>query len=125
MSSNKYKKGKLTGELSRHMSERNLTKRRSPIMATTAERLGIVETKVQNLDEKLDHMSEHVKNNHVEIKEQLKSMYDASCSQHAELNQKITELEKFRNKWGYMVAGAVAVLGIMAGHFDKIEKFFS
>jgi len=33
-------------------------------MATTAERLGIVETKVQNLDEKIDHLKTDVKDVH-------------------------------------------------------------
>lgn len=68
-------------------------------MATAAERLGIVETKVENLNEKLDHIQEDVKSSHVEIKEQLKTMYDASCTQHAELATKITDLEKFKSKW--------------------------
>lgn len=92
-------------------------------MATTAERLGIVETKVQNLDEKLDHIQEDVKSSHIEIKDQLKTMYDASCTQHAELATKIKDLEGFKLKWSYMVAGGVAVMGILLGHFDKIEKF--
>lgn len=92
-------------------------------MATVQERLGIVETKVANLDEKIDHMNDHVKNNHLELREQLKTMYDASCKQHAELNNKIGELENFKMKWVYMIAGAVAVIGILLGHFDKIEKF--
>lgn len=92
-------------------------------MATAAERLGIVETKVANLDEKISHVQGDLKSNHEDIKTQLKTMYDASCTQHAELNKKITELEKFKMKWVYMVAGAATVLGILSGHIDKIEKF--
>lgn len=68
-------------------------------MATSAERLGIVETKVENLNEKLDHIQDDFKSSHSEIKEQLKTMYDASCTQHAELATKITNLEKFKSKW--------------------------
>jgi polyhydroxyalkanoate synthesis regulator phasin len=113
------------------MSGRNLTNRRPAYMATTAERLGIVETKVHNLDEKIDHLKSDVKDVHDcldrtgdELKQQLQTMHDDSCRQHNELAGKISELEKFRLKWTYMIAGAIAVLGIMSGHFEKIETFF-
>jgi len=100
-------------------------------MATTAERLGIVETKVANLDEKLDDLKLDVKEMHDCLDKtrdglmgKLDEMYSASCTQHSELASKISELEKFRMKWVYMVAGGVAVLGIVSGHLDKFAKFF-
>ncbi len=68
-------------------------------MATTAERLGIVETKVENLDEKIDHLQGDIKSGHQDIKDELKKMYDASCTQHAELAGKIKDLESVKNKW--------------------------
>lgn len=89
-------------------------------MATTAERLGVVETKVQNLDEKLDTLKDEVKDSHDDIKSQLKTMYDASCEQHAQLAKKISTLEKMRDKITWMSAGAVAILGIFTGHIDKV-----
>lgn len=92
-------------------------------MATTAERLGIVETKVANLDDKISDIQGDIKSNHEDLKTELKTMYDASCSQHSELAGKIKELEGFKMKWSYMIAGGVAVAGIMLGHLDKIEKF--
>ena len=100
-------------------------------MATTVERLGIVETKVENLGEKVDELKGDVKEMHDcldrtrdELKKQLGTMYDASCSQHAELAKKIGELEKIRQKTMWMVAGAVAAFGILSGHVDKILAFF-
>jgi hypothetical protein len=51
-------------------------------------------------------------------------MYDASCTQHAELAKKISSLEKIREKTMWMVAGAVAAAGIFSGHLDKILAFF-
>ncbi len=100
-------------------------------MATTAERLGIVETKVHNLAEKLDDLKVNVKDMHDcldrtrdTLSETLTSMRTESSSQHDSLAAKISELEKFRFRWTYMVAGAIAMLGIMSGHIDKIEKFF-
>jgi hypothetical protein len=81
-------------------------------MATTAERLGIVETKVENLDEKIDHLQDDIKSGHQDIKDELKKMYDASCTQHAELAGKIKDLEGFKNKW--MLYSLVA-LAFLAG----------
>ena len=100
-------------------------------MATTAERLGIVETKVAVLDEKIDTLRTDVKDVHDcldrtrdGIMEQLKTMHQSSCEQHNELAGKIKELEKFRMKWTWMVAGGVATLGVVSGHLDKLLHFF-
>lgn len=100
-------------------------------MATTPERLGIVETKVENLSEKIDHLKDDVKEMHDcldktrdDLKEQLEKMYGASCEQHAELAKKISVLEKIREKTIWMVAGGVACAGIFSGHLDKILAFF-
>lgn len=68
-------------------------------MATAAERIAVVETKVANLDEKLDHLQDHIQGNHTSIIEQLKSMQDASTKQHGELASKIKDLEGFKNQW--------------------------
>jgi hypothetical protein len=89
-------------------------------MATVSERVSVLETKVDNFSEKLDEVKEDVKEGHTDIKLQLKTMYDASCTQHAELATKIKELEGFKMKWTYMVLGGVAVLGWVSGHLDKI-----
>jgi chromosome segregation ATPase len=101
-------------------------------MATTAERLGVVETKVANLDEKLDEIKVDVKDMHDcldktrdSVMAKLEDMYGASCEQHSQLASKITELEKFRQKWIYMTAGGVAVLGWVSGHMDLVAKMFS
>ncbi len=100
-------------------------------MASTAERLGIVETKVANLDEKIDELKVDVKEMHDCLDNtrdgliaKLDEMYSASCTQHAELAGKIGELEKFKQKWIYMIAGAVAVLGWVSGHMELVSKFF-
>jgi predicted nuclease with TOPRIM domain len=100
-------------------------------MATTVERIGIVETKVENLSEKLDELKVDVKDMHDcldktrdELKLKLDEMYDASCTQHAELAKKISGLEKIRERTTWMVAGAVAMAGIFSGHMDKILAFF-
>lgn len=88
-----------------------------------AERLGIVETKVENLNEKIDSLKIEVKEQNDELKDKLDKMYEASCIQHAELAKKISGLEKVREKVTWTVAGAVAFGGIVIGHLDKVVAF--
>ena len=99
-------------------------------MATTVERLGIVETKVSNLGEKLDDIKVDVKEMHDcldktrdELSIKLDTMYGASCTQHAELANKIKEMERLKDKWTWGAAGVVAVIGWASGHADVILKF--
>jgi hypothetical protein len=62
-------------------------------------------------------------------------MYDASCTQHAELaksiknthtelDSKISELQQFKQKWMYLILGGIAVLGFVSGHFEALVKIF-
>ena len=99
-------------------------------MATTVERLGIVETKVANLDEKLDDVKNDIQQVHDcldrtgdELKERLDKMYSASCDQHAQLAEKISDLEKFKQKWIYMVAGGAVVFSWLTAHAETVLKF--
>ena len=104
-------------------------------MATTVERLGIVETKVANLDEKIDEIKVDVNQLGTGINSRLDQMYDASCTQHAELaksiknthtelDSKISELQQFKQKWMYLILGGIAVLGFVSGHFETLIKIF-
>jgi hypothetical protein len=88
-------------------------------MATTAERLGVVETKVANLDEKLDDIKVDVKDMHDcldktrdGVMSKLDEMYGASCEQHSQLARKIAELEKIKTRYTtYAVMGMAFVAG--------------
>ena len=98
-------------------------------MATTAERLGIVETKVQNLDEKLDDLKVDVKEMHDcldktrdSLTNKLDEMYDASCSQHSSLAKEISALKSQRDKWVWSVAGGLVVLSWASAHADSLGK---
>ena len=101
-------------------------------MATTVERIGIVETKVENLNEKMDDLKVDVKDMHDcldktrdDIKTQLKEMYDASCDQHATLAKEITNIKTQRDKLVWTFAGVVGAGGFFAGHTDKILALFT
>lgn len=98
-------------------------------MATTAERLGIVETKVQNLDEKLDDLKLDVKEVHDcldktsdSLTNKLNEMYDASCAQHSALAKEISALKSQRDKWVWTIAGGMVVLSWATAHADSLGK---
>ena len=91
-------------------------------MATTSERLGIVETQVKNLDEKIDDLKTDVKESSADLKGQLVKMYDASCTPHAALSTEINALKSQRDKWVWVGATALAILGWLVGNSDKLVK---
>ena len=81
-------------------------------MATAAERIAVVETKVANLDEKMDHIQCDIRDNHQSLINTLTEMRNASTVQHAELAGKIKELEGFKNKWmRYILVGLAFLAG--------------
>ena len=117
-------------------------------MATTVERLGIVETKVENLNEKVDDIKVDIKDMHDcldntrdtvlaqlgvmtnEYRINAKNYYDHAdklnaqqSAQHNELAGKIDELEKWKQKWVYMIAGGAVALSWIVSHIDKIQQF--
>jgi hypothetical protein len=94
---------------------------------TVPERVSVLEIKVENIDNKLDEIKVDVKDMHEcldrtrdGVMEQLEKMQEESTTQHNELAGKIKDLEQFRQKWVYMIAGGIAVAGFTAGHFEKI-----
>jgi hypothetical protein len=78
-------------------------------MASTNERVAILETKV-------DELKDTVKSNDLELKQELKKMYDASCSQHAKLSEDIDDLKTFRNSTMAKIATAAVILGPIIGY---------
>lgn len=98
-------------------------------MATTVERIGIVETKVENLSGKMDDLKVDVKEMHDcldktrdGLTEKLEEMYNASCKQHSELAKEISYLKNQRDKWVWTVAGIVATGGFVSGHAETLLK---
>jgi len=104
-------------------------------MATTAERLGVVETKVANLDEKLDDLKVDVKEMHdcldrtgESLSKTLAEMRTEATNQHNELACKIRDLEKHKQKlmtYGMIGLAFVAGLGWTGQlSIQTIFKFF-
>ena len=96
-------------------------------LATVPERVSVLETKVDNIEEKIDDLKVDVKEMHDcldntrdGIMAQLKVMHEANVSQHGELAGKIKELEQFKTKWVYLSAGALAALGWVTAHSETL-----
>ncbi len=103
-------------------------------LATVPERVSVLETKVDNIEEKLDDIKVDVKDMHDcldrtrdGIMLELQSMNKNSCEQHAELAGKISDLEKVKNKWTMyvMILLAFGAGTGWAGHLNlpMIVKF--
>jgi chromosome segregation ATPase len=100
-------------------------------MPTQTERIGIVETRIENLTEKIDDLKVDIKDVHDcldktrdDLTSNLEKMYNASCEQHKELAIKISSLERTKDKWIWAAAGAIAVIGWISGHTEIILKIF-
>lgn len=113
----------------------------------TQERVSVLETKVEAIDEKLDDLKVDVKDMHDcldrtrdQVNEKLDEMlseyrsnrdrfyahadelHKIQTEQHHELADKISDLEKFRAKWTYMGLGGVAVIGWLSAYWDTVLK---
>ena len=54
------------------------------------------------------------------IEAKLEVMYQASCTQHAEMAKKMSTMERFKDKWMYTFGGGMIVLSWATAHADSI-----
>ena len=98
------------------------------------ERVAVVETKVINIEEKLDELKVGVRDMHDcldntrdLLTEKLSEMSQASDAQHSDLYQKINELERVKSKFTmYAMVGLAFAAGagwINAINFPHVLKF--
>jgi hypothetical protein len=95
-----------------------------------SERVATLETKVDHICEKVTEVKVDVKEMHDCLDQtrdlvmtELKTMNKLSTEQHQALATKVTDLEKFKTKWTYLIMGAVAALGWAAGHTAALGLF--
>lgn len=104
-------------------------------MAAVAERVGVLETKVQHIDEKIDDLKVDVRELHDcldrtgdSLAKTLTEMRSESSNQHNELAGKIKELEKQKQKlmsYGMIALAFIAGLGWTGQlNIQTIFKFF-
>lgn len=103
-------------------------------MATVAERVGVLETKVQHIDEKIDDLKIGVRDMHDcldntrdTLTQTLAVMREESTKQHNELAGKVADVEKAKDKlmlYGMIGAAFVAGAGWSGAiNFPMIVKF--
>ena len=113
---------------------RMATKEAIAQLATLPERVAVVETKVDQIEEKLDDLKIGVKEMHDcldntrdLLAEKLSEMSVASDAQHSDLYKKINELEKIKSKFiMYAMVGLAFAAGagwINTINFPHILKF--
>ena len=118
-------------------------------LAALPERVSVLETQVENINEKLSDIKSDVKDMHdcldntrdllADKLEKMQEEYRINSTRffehadklhaedqmsHSALDNKIKELEAFKNKWIYMTAGGIAVLGFMSGHATALTNLF-
>ena len=87
------------------------------------ERIGILETKVENLEEKIDDLKVSVKENATDVKQQLKTMYEASCAQHEQLSRDIQGIRKIHDNALVIAAVLGPILTFLATLIDWHQVF--
>lgn len=104
-------------------------------MAAVAERVSVLETKVHHIDEKIDGLKIDVKELHEcldrtgdNLTKTLAEMRQESCEQHNVLAEKISELEKQKQKlmsYGMIGLAFIAGLGFTGQlNLQTIFQFF-
>lgn len=114
-------------------------------LAELPERVGIVETRVEHLNEKVDEIKVDIKDMHdcldqtrdsvlaqldamtgeyrsnaAKYYEHANHLNEVQTAQHVELAGKISELEKFKQKW-MMYVMILLAFGAGTGWFDKLD----
>jgi uncharacterized coiled-coil protein SlyX len=126
-----------------------VTKEAQAQLAVLPERVSVLETKVENINDKLVEIKADVKEMHDCLDqtrdllagklEKMQEEYRANSGKyfehadklHAEdqashdaLDKKIKDLEQFKIKWIYLSAGAIAALGWLSGHSPALLSLF-
>jgi uncharacterized coiled-coil DUF342 family protein len=117
------------------------------IMATMEERVGVVETKVEFLGEKIDDLKQDVKSVHDAVEsisddmdqkldkmldiynvnrdtyyEKLEENKEEAKKANTKVLEKLDNLEDFKNRWVYLITGGAIVVGFVAGHLSDIVR---
>jgi len=116
-------------------------------MATMEERVGVVETKVEflgekiddlkgdvkavhdsidrvsdDMDKKLDKMLETYKTNRNDYYDKLEEGKEEAKKDNSKVIEKLDNLENFKNRWVYLITGGAIVIGFVVGHIGDIVR---
>ena len=84
-------------------------------MASTNERVAVLETKVDSLKETLTE-------SHNKLIDQLDHVREENSKEHAKVMQMLDELMLFKNKWIWIGGAALTIISLVFGHLETIVK---
>lgn len=94
-------------------------------MTTQAERISVLETKVDDLRLDVKDMHDCLDKTRDLLSDKLKEISELDQASHAKMLDKISSLEQFKTKWVYLSAGAIAALGWITAHAETITKLLN
>lgn len=94
-------------------------------MATTNERVAVLETKVDNLKESVDGLKDCLNDSHKTMIKQLDDYRAENAKDHAKVMQMLDELMLFKNKWVWLGGLGLTVLSLIFGHLETIIKIIT
>lgn len=90
---------------------------------SVAERVGVTEVQIDHLEGKLDDLKQDVQDLKTDLNTKLTEMQTASTRQHGELATKISEIQKFKDRWLNYLFAAFVVVTFLGAHLDKILPY--
>jgi hypothetical protein len=81
------------------------------------------ENEIEDINEKIDDIKHSVRDNHDDLKIQLKTMYDASCTQHAQLSEDIRGIKRLHDNALVIAAVIGPILTFLATLIDWHQVF--
>lgn len=91
-------------------------------MATTNERVAVLETKVDNLKASVDDLKHGLDDSHNKMMTQLNDYREENRRDHAKVMQQLDELMLWKNKWVWVGGVVVTLLSLVFGHIETIIK---
>ena len=91
-------------------------------MATTNERVAVLETKVDNLKEGVDDLKHCLNESHKQMIQQLDDYREENARDHARVMNMLDELMLWKNKWVWVGGAVLTLLSLVFGHLETIVK---
>jgi len=88
----------------------------------TAERVAVLETKVDNLKESVDGLKDCLDDSHKTMMKQLDDYRAENAKDHAKVMAMLDDLMLFKNKWIWVGGAFLTMLSLVFGHLETIVK---
>lgn len=89
-------------------------------MATTAEKIAVLETEFKNINTDITEIKSDIKSMSNSVVAKLDAMEENSKKAHQDLSNRLTKIEQ----WRWMVLGAGVTVGYLISHTSFFTKIF-